>query len=327
MGHSPLFSVWANQTHAIRPYQYIADIPFQLPRYVALSEVNAIIYLTTDTNFQSSYNAGDAAARMVGISVFFASVADIFILLCLVDLALSSLGALGNNSPHYKIIRYCTFVIMAALFVLAIAGLGEDESFTTDLLDGSNADWTKTGKLYGADTVLYWIASLGLVFLAIFVLYSSMRKQQEQSVSKSTFDPTCFPHRFHLSLHLSPFSAPSNFIHQDPPLAYLCHIFPAHPPLLRRLPPQPPARELGILLCSPLRNPIQPLRFLPAVCHRRGPHSLHLGHSIYLRNPHWNFQKHCVIAVASNGTAGELRLLIIIKRAWKTPTSLPLSCS
>jgi hypothetical protein len=126
----------------------------------------------------------EAANRMYGVSEFVASVADIFILLCLVELALSFLRALGNNSPYYGIIRYSTFAVMAVFFVLAIAALGEDESFTTDIINGNNATWTTPGKLYGADTILYWIASLALVFLSIFVLCTSMRKQQQQSVSK-----------------------------------------------------------------------------------------------------------------------------------------------
>lgn len=149
---------------------------------------------------------------MYGVSLFFASIADIFILLCLVELALSLLRALGKHTPNYGIIRYSNFVVMAVLFVLAIVALAESESFATGFLDENNPSWTTAGKLYGAYRIIYWIISLGLVFLSAFVLYGSMRKKEQQNVGKVSYT------HWLLSsvppvLHLSPLPTPSKLIH------------------------------------------------------------------------------------------------------------------
>ena len=107
--------------------------------------------------------------------------ADNFTLLCLVELALSFLCASGNSSPIYRIIRYSNFFAIAILFVLAVAALGEQESY---ICNEGNVSWTTACDLYGAYAIIYWIASLGLVFLSIFVLYCSVRKKQLRSVSR-----------------------------------------------------------------------------------------------------------------------------------------------
>jgi len=155
-----------------------------LPSYIVLGEAATIINIVIEKLDYQSDPLYEAAARIFAISSFFSSVADNFTLLCLVELAVSFLCALGNNSPIYKIIRYSYFFAVAILFVLAIAALGEEESFISKTLDGSNASWTAAGDLYGAYAIIYWIASLGLVFLSIFVLYCYVRKKQLQGVSR-----------------------------------------------------------------------------------------------------------------------------------------------
>jgi uncharacterized membrane protein len=144
-----------------------------------------IIYVIEDTNF--SYQPvplSEVTAYMYGIKEFFASIAGIFILLCLVELALSLLRASANYSPNYRIIRASNFVVMAVLFALAIAALAKAESYANETLYERNAVWATAGKLYGAYGIIYWIISLGLVFVSTFVLCSSMREKQQQSVSK-----------------------------------------------------------------------------------------------------------------------------------------------
>jgi hypothetical protein len=152
--------------------------------YIVLSEAATIIYIIIEKLDYQSDPLYEAAARMIGISSFFSSMADIFTLLCLVELALSFLCALGNNSPIYRIIRYSNFFAIAILFVLAVAALGKEESFISKIFDGSDVSWTTTGNLYGAYSIIYWIASLGLVFLSTFVLYCYVRKKQLRSVSR-----------------------------------------------------------------------------------------------------------------------------------------------
>jgi hypothetical protein len=155
-----------------------------LPSYIVLDEAATIINIVIYKLNYSPDSLYEAAARIFAISSFFSSIADNFILLCLVELALSFLRALGNNSPIYRIIRYSNFLAVAILFVLAVAALGEEQSFISKTLDGNNISWTTAGNLYGAYAIIYWIASLGLVFLSVFVLYCCMRKKQLQSVSR-----------------------------------------------------------------------------------------------------------------------------------------------
>jgi hypothetical protein len=184
-----------------------------LPSYVALSEASAIVYVIEDTSpYYQTGTLSEAIAYMYGIEEFFASIADIFILLCLVELALSVLRAFANYSPNYKVIRISNFVVMAVLFVLAIAAVAKAEIYANEVLVGSIASWTTVGKLYGAYGIIYWIISLGLVFVSTFVLCSSMQKKQQQSVSKSILDPPASLIRS-ASPSSIPFSAPSSLIH------------------------------------------------------------------------------------------------------------------
>lgn len=166
-------------------YQYIADIfHSHCPSCVTLSDVAAIIYLIYATSGYLTYSLDEAASRIPGVSLFFGSIADIFTLLCLVEMALSFLRVLGKDSPNYKIIRYSNFGMMGVLFVLDVAALGKYESIVTNSGDGYDSGWTTVYKLYGAESILYWILSLGLLFLSIFVLYSSTKKRERQNVSK-----------------------------------------------------------------------------------------------------------------------------------------------
>jgi hypothetical protein len=128
----------------------------------------------------------DVLYHLDDFSWFFSSIADIFVLLCLVELAVSFLKALGNDSTFCRIVRYSDFVVNSILLVLAVAGLGEGEAWVTNSNYGlSNVSWVTTGNLYGAYNVIYWTASLAVVFLSIFVLYSSIRKKHMRSVSKA----------------------------------------------------------------------------------------------------------------------------------------------
>jgi uncharacterized membrane protein len=155
-----------------------------LPSYVVLSEAATIIYIVIEKLNYESDPLYEASSRMFAISYFFSSMADIFILLCLVELALSFLCALGNNRLIYRIIRYSNFFAVTILFVLAVAALGKQQSFISNALYGGIVSWTTAGDLYGAYYIIYWIASLGVVFLSIFVFYCFVRKKQPRSVSR-----------------------------------------------------------------------------------------------------------------------------------------------
>ena len=156
-----------------------------MPSYIVLDEAATIINIVNGKLYDYYSNPlYEATARMIAISAFFSSMADNFPLLCLVELALSFLCALGNSSPIYRIIRYSNFFAIGILFVLAVAALGEEESYISNTLDESYVSWTTAGDLYGAYAIIYWIASLGLVFLSIFVLYCCVREKQLQSVSR-----------------------------------------------------------------------------------------------------------------------------------------------
>ena len=153
-----------------------------MPSYIVLSEAATIINIVNGKlYYYQSDPLWEATTRIFSISYFFSSLADNFTLLCLVELALSFLRALGNSSSIYKIILYSNFFAVAILFVVAVAALGKDESY---LSNEGIASGTTTGNLYGAYAIIYWIASLGLVFLSIFVLYCSVRKKQLRSVSR-----------------------------------------------------------------------------------------------------------------------------------------------
>jgi hypothetical protein len=120
------------------------------------------------------------------IDSFFSSVADAVILLCLVELALSFLGALGNDSTYHRIIRYSNLVAISVLFVLAVAALGENESWLINSDYGRlRVSKTTPSNLYAAYNIIYWIASIAAVFLSSFVLYSSVQKKRMRGVSKT----------------------------------------------------------------------------------------------------------------------------------------------
>jgi uncharacterized membrane protein len=155
-----------------------------LPSYIVLSEAATIIYVVIEKVYYQSDPLYEAATRIFAISYFFSSMADNFTLLYLVELALSFLYTLGNNRPIYRIIRYSNFFAVTVLFVLAVAALGKQQSFISNSFYGGNVSWTTAGDLYGAYYIIYWIASLGLVFLSIFVFYCYVRKKQPRSVSR-----------------------------------------------------------------------------------------------------------------------------------------------
>jgi hypothetical protein len=134
-------------------------------------------------------NLIQAIDHLSNIDNFVSSIADVFALLCLVELALSCLRALSKEGVYHSIIRYSNFIAIAVLFVLAVAGLGTGEDWVITSNDGRNyrVSWTTVGNLYGAYSIIYWIPSLVVVFLSSCVLYISMRKKHLQSVSKASY--------------------------------------------------------------------------------------------------------------------------------------------
>lgn len=128
--------------------------------------------------------------RLDDVTAFLSSIADVVILLCLVELALSFLRALGNDSIYHRIIRYSDLFAIAVLFILAIAALGEDEAWLTNSDYGRfRVSRTTATNLYSAYDIIYWITSLATVSLSTFVLYSSIRKKHMRSVSSAPW--TC----------------------------------------------------------------------------------------------------------------------------------------
>jgi hypothetical protein len=143
--------------------------------------------------------------RLDGITDFFSSIADIFILLCLVELALSFLRALGNHNVYYRIIRYSDFFLIAVLVVLASVTLGEEEEWVTKSHYGFiRVSLATVDNLDGAYNIIYWITSLAIIFLSAFVLYSSMQKKHLRSVSET-------PLSYSLLLSILPVSHLSTF--------------------------------------------------------------------------------------------------------------------
>jgi hypothetical protein len=158
-------------------------------------------------NYDAPFALDEAVERTGDLSVFFSNLADNFILLCLVELALSFLRAFGNDGIYHKVIRYSNFFAVAILFALVIAAEGTSENYLTQSDSGYNPDvsWTNVGNLLGAYYVIYWVISLPVVILSIIVLYSSIRKKHLQSVSEAPYLVSVLP-AFYLSTSL--FSIP-----------------------------------------------------------------------------------------------------------------------
>jgi hypothetical protein len=121
----------------------------------------------------------DILWRLYGITRFFSSIADVFILLCLIELALGFLRALNKHGAYHIFIRYSNFIAMVLLVALAIAALVTDKEWPLRSHYGHlDLSGNITGNLYGADTIIYWIVSLAVVFLSAFVLFSSIQKKR-----------------------------------------------------------------------------------------------------------------------------------------------------
>ena len=119
------------------------------------------------------------------MAYFFANTADLFILLCVVELGLSFLRALGIKG-HHRIICYSTFLVIAILAILTISVLGADEDYTTKTINSNfdgNISWVPVGDLYGSWNIIYWVSSQATTALSVFVLYSSVRQKRFGSVS------------------------------------------------------------------------------------------------------------------------------------------------
>lgn len=250
----PLFILYVKIPHATRLHQYEADYSILLPSYVSLNIANETIILVLESLDDGIFLLDQILLRLYDITAFFSSIADIFILLCLVELGLSFLRAFGKDGAYHIFIRYSNFVAIVVLVALACAALGTDEEWlTTSYYGYTDLSWTAVGNLYGAYAIIYWAVSLAVVFLSSFVLYSSIQKKRLRSVSRAP--PMCSCRFcilpvFHLSKN--PFLLSSKSIHQKS-LTHLCHVCPARPPLLRHLHPQPHPHDMGIFLRGPLR--------------------------------------------------------------------------
>jgi hypothetical protein len=145
--------------------------------------------------FDPPFALYQASWRTSSLSSFFANLADNFILLCLVELALSFLRAFGKDGIYHKIIRYSNFVALAILFALAIAAEGTNEDYTTQSDYGANFDVSPTtvDNLFGAYYIIYWIISLPVVILSSIVLYISIRRKHLQGVSKAPYLVSVLP--------------------------------------------------------------------------------------------------------------------------------------
>jgi hypothetical protein len=187
VGHSSLHYVRENP-HATRLHQYEADNSILLPSYVSLSAASEAIILVLEALDEGRiFPLYQILLRLNDITAFFSSIADIFILLCLVELALSFLRAFAKDGAYHMFIRYSNFVAIVVLVALAIAALGTDEEWLTRSHYGhTDLSWTTVGNLYSAYSIIYWIVSLAVVFFSAFVLYSSIQKKRLRSVSRAS---------------------------------------------------------------------------------------------------------------------------------------------
>lgn len=115
----------------------------------------------------------------------FASTADIFTLICLVELSISLLHALGVDS-FYRVMRYCTGGAAIVLAVLDIVTFCFVENLTKKTVSGSyrhSPDWRPVGKLYGSENIIYWLTSIPTTVLSAVVIYESYRETRLRSVS------------------------------------------------------------------------------------------------------------------------------------------------
>jgi hypothetical protein len=183
MGHFSFYSV-REAPRATRLRQDTAENSILLPSYLFLRNVVLILTILFDAYYlPSQFQIID---HLAVIDSFFSLVADAVILLCLVELALSFLSALDNDIAYHRIIHYSNLVAISVLLVLAVAALGDDESWLIKSDYGRlRVSRTTPSNLYGAYNIIYWIASIAAVFLSSFVLYSSVRKKHMRSVSKA----------------------------------------------------------------------------------------------------------------------------------------------
>jgi hypothetical protein len=184
MGHFSFYSV-REAPRATRLCQDTAKNSILLPSYLFLRTVVLILTVVIEA-YDSTGLPLEIIDHLTIIDSFFSSVADAVILLCLVELALSFLRALGNDSTYHRIIHYSNLAAIGVLFVLAVAALGDDESWLIKSDYGRlRVSRTTPSNLYGAYNIIYWIASIATVFLSGFVLYSSVQKKHMRSVSKA----------------------------------------------------------------------------------------------------------------------------------------------
>jgi hypothetical protein len=184
MGHFSFYSV-REAPRATRLRQDTAENSILLPSYLFLRIVVLILTVVIEV-YDSTGLALEIIDHLAIIDSFFSSVADAVILLCLVELALSFLSALDNDIAYHRIIHYSNLVAISVLLVLAVAALGDDESWLIKSDYGRlRVSRTTPSNLYGAYNIIYWIASIAAVFLSSFVLYSSVRKKHMRSVSKA----------------------------------------------------------------------------------------------------------------------------------------------
>jgi hypothetical protein len=151
-----------------------------LPRYAACL---IAIRLVDIFNESISIDPATIIGRLSPASSIFSDIADLFALLCIVELAVGFLRVLAKAS-RYEVIRYPTLFAIATLSILAIPTFGLDEIHTTKFLNGiaTEASWVSIGNLYGSWDIIYWICSIAVTILSLFILYYSEQQKRFRGV-------------------------------------------------------------------------------------------------------------------------------------------------
>jgi hypothetical protein len=127
------------------------------------------------------------------VGSLFGAFGDLFTLLCIVELAVSFWHILKENGT-YRAIRLPTYGLIAILAIISIAIMGLDENngvkYAKWIESGSyyvSVDWSTVGKLYGSWIIIYWLSSLPVAVLSVFVRVKSAQQKQVCAVSSPMF--------------------------------------------------------------------------------------------------------------------------------------------
>ena len=131
---------------------------------------------------------GDAeiSDRLADVATLLLQLADIFTLLCIVELALSFSVCFANSrNTLNSVARYFTVFIGVVLFALMLAALIRDELNYTEVFEDRNYHVTAqlVDELYGVYSVIQWIMALFITGLAIFVIVTAYARKSFRGVS------------------------------------------------------------------------------------------------------------------------------------------------